>query len=325
MTRWGDWTWEDPAESSAPPRTSSRAPEWLQSGQTPGAHHRRYRQRRAGAAFAAIALVALVVVAVGSGGSSHASAARQAAHVKAPALTAAQLDTRQAQAETAAIDRTLAYAPAVVSGGSVGNEVALTFDDGPGPYTTRLVSVLRALHAPATFFAVGVEERFFSAGTEAELKAGYPIEDHTQSHTPLALLSARDQRQELVKQSEQLSLLDAPYPRLFRPPYGSFNKTTFDVLSDLKMLMVLWSTDTRDFARPGTSVIVARALAGAHPGAIILMHDAGGDRSQTVAALHAIVLGLRARGLRPVTVPRLLLDDPPPPGQQIPKNLSGVG
>jgi peptidoglycan-N-acetylglucosamine deacetylase len=70
-------------------------------------------------------------------------------------------------------------------------------------------------------------------------------------------------------------------------------------------------------------VIVHRALAGAHPGAIILMHDAGGNRSQTIAALPAIVHGLRARGLRPVTVPRLLLDDPPPRGRPLPTNLSG--
>jgi peptidoglycan/xylan/chitin deacetylase (PgdA/CDA1 family) len=67
---------------------------------------------------------------------------------------------------------------------------------------------------------------------------------------------------------------------------------------------------------------VQRVLAGAHPGAIILMHDAGGDRSETIAALPAIVKGLRHRGLRPVTVPQLLLDDPPPRGQHIPENLS---
>jgi peptidoglycan/xylan/chitin deacetylase (PgdA/CDA1 family) len=71
------------------------------------------------------------------------------------------------------------------------------------------------------------------------------------------------------------------------------------------------------------TAIVQRALAGAKPGAIILMHDAGGERSQTIAALPAIVAGLRKRGLKAVTVPKLLEDDPPPAGQPIPTSLSG--
>jgi peptidoglycan/xylan/chitin deacetylase (PgdA/CDA1 family) len=94
-------------------------------------------------------------------------------------------------------------------------------------------------------------------------------------------------------------------------------------LRALHLLMVLWSADTGDFAQPGVPVIVERALAGVHPGAIILMHDAGGVRTQTIAALPAIIRGIRARGYRLVTVPQLLLDDPPPAGQTLPPNLSG--
>jgi peptidoglycan/xylan/chitin deacetylase (PgdA/CDA1 family) len=87
--------------------------------------------------------------------------------------------------------------------------------------------------------------------------------------------------------------------------------------------MVLWSVDTGDYRQPGVAAIVERALAGAHPGAIILMHDAGGVRTQTIAALPAIINGLRARGYRIVTVPQLLRDDPPPAGQPMPTSLSG--
>jgi peptidoglycan/xylan/chitin deacetylase (PgdA/CDA1 family) len=86
---------------------------------------------------------------------------------------------------------------------------------------------------------------------------------------------------------------------------------------------VLWSVDTDDYRQPGIPVIVERALAGAHPGAIILMHDAGGAREQTIAALPIIIRALRARGFHLVTVPQLLMDDPPPAGQQLPPNLSG--
>jgi peptidoglycan/xylan/chitin deacetylase (PgdA/CDA1 family) len=110
---------------------------------------------------------------------------------------------------------------------------------------------------------------------------------------------------------------------LFRPPYGSYNATTMRELHALHLLMVLWSVDTGDYLQPGVSVIVERALAGAHAGAIILMHDAGGTRTQTIAALPRIISELRARGFHLVTVPELLRDDPPPPGQPLPSSLRG--
>ena len=91
----------------------------------------------------------------------------------------------------------------------------------------------------------------------------------------------------------------------------------------MRLLMVLWSADTRDYTLPGVQVIVQRALEGARPGAIILMHDGGGDRSQTIAALPAIIAGLHKRGLRPVTVPRLMLDDPAGPGTADPEEPRG--
>jgi peptidoglycan/xylan/chitin deacetylase (PgdA/CDA1 family) len=86
---------------------------------------------------------------------------------------------------------------------------------------------------------------------------------------------------------------------------------------------VLWTVDTNDYTKPGVAAIVHSAESGARPGAIILMHDAGGDRSETLAALPAIIRGLRRRGLEPVTVPRLLLDDPPPRGLPVPTSLAG--
>ena len=106
-------------------------------------------------------------------------------------------------------------------------------------------------------------------------------------------MSAHEQHEELFEQIARIELLGGPRPRLFRPPYGSFNATTFAQLRKLHLLMVLWSTDTSDYTLPGVAAIEQSALAGAHPGAIILMHDAGGDRSETVAALPAIIAGLR--------------------------------
>ena len=115
----------------------------------------------------------------------------------------------------------------------------------------------------------------------------------------------------------------APAPRLFRPPYGAFNHKTLAMLKRQGLLMVMWSVDTSDYARPGVPRIVASALNGAHPGGIILMHDGGGDRSETVQALPQIIQGLRQRGYSMVTVPHLVRDDPPPRKQPPPTPLIG--
>jgi peptidoglycan-N-acetylglucosamine deacetylase len=275
-----------------------------------------------------VALLALLIGALLRGGGHTASrspvdAGASTHHPGAASLSAAQQQALVAQEENRAIDRVLAYTPAITHGGDSGNEVALTFDDGPGPYTERLVGVLNSLHVDATFFAIGEEERYFSGGTLLELRSGDAVGDHTETHPMMASLSQRDQHEELFEQIARIELLGGPRPRLFRPPYGSFNTTTFKELHALRLLMVLWSTDTADYTLPGVHAIVERALAGAHPGAIILMHDAGGNREQTIAALPAIIAGLRRRGLHPVTVPRLMLDDPPPRGLPIPTSLAG--
>ena len=287
---------------------------------------KRYRRRRAIAGVALLAILALLITAIGSHGSAHhdhATSDPSSHHAPAPHLTAAEQQARTHQAEEKAVDSVLAYTPAVTSGGSRGHELALTFDDGPGPYTQQLVGVLNKYHVHATFFAIGEEERYFSAGSSLELRSGDVIGDHTETHPMMASLSAHEQREELVEQIARIELLGGPRPRLFRPPYGSFDATTLHLLHQLHLLMVLWSTDTSDYTLPGVQAIVQSALAGAHPGAIILMHDAGGDRSETIAALPAIIRGLRKRGLEPVTIPRLMLDDPPPHGRPLPTSLAG--
>lgn len=272
----------------------------------------------------AIVLLALVISALISHKGPSPTHPTSAKHPYiAPQLTSVQRLADTAKAEENAINSVLAYTPAVRSGGAHGNEVALTFDDGPGPYTQQLVATLDKLGVPATFFAIGSQEQYFSAGTIAEIKSDDAIGNHTETHPMMASLSAHDQYEELFDQMAQIEVLGGKRPRLFRPPYGSFNATTFRELHHLHLLMILWSVDTADYTLPGVSAIVHTALAGAKPGAIILMHDGGGNRSETIAALPAIVKGLRKRGLHPVTIPRLLMDDPPPHGLPLPTNLSG--
>jgi peptidoglycan-N-acetylglucosamine deacetylase len=314
-----DFPMERGAEGG-PTLSAMAAPQPLPSHQ----HEHVYRRRRVVAGILAMALIALLIAALSSrGGGAHTSA-KADPHVKATLKRIpAEEQALMRAAEERAIDHVLSYTPAITAGGSHGNEVALTFDDGPGPYTQRLVTELDRLGVHATFFAIGDEERYFSPGTQLELRSGDVVGDHTESHPMMASLSAHDQYEQLFEQIARIELLDGPRPRLFRPPYGSFNATTLKLLHRLHLLMVLWSTDTEDYKLPGVAAIEQSALAGAHPGAIILMHDAGGDRSQTIAALPMIVAGLRKKGLRPVTIPRLMLDDPPPPGQPLPKSLAG--
>jgi peptidoglycan/xylan/chitin deacetylase (PgdA/CDA1 family) len=224
---------------------------------------------------------------------------------------------RERAAENRAIDRTLAYTPYVRVAGAQHREIALTFDDGPGPYTPQILSILERRNVPATFFEVGVLERYFHASTSQIVERGYVIGDHTESHAAMAKLSPRQQRDQLVEQMAVIRRYGAPFPRLFRPPYGLWNAATLKLLRRYRMLMVLWTIDTSDYRHPGVKMIVRTVLARVRPGAIILLHDAGGDRSETVAALPKIIAALRARHYRFATVPRLLLDNPAPRVQNI--------
>lgn len=324
--RWS-WDFEDEKRSSAeaPPDAAPASAQIPASG-GPTPERVRIRRRRAVAAAGLIALLVALVVLVSALASSPKRAKGPAgppalAHrtVTAPVPTPAQLKA----AEDQAVRSVLAFTPFVKEGGTRGHDIALTFDDGPGPYTPQVLSVLERTRVHGTFFAIGKMLRYFSESTVREIRDGDVIGDHTESHPMMATLSAHDQHEELFEQIARIELLDGPRPTLFRPPYGSFDATTLHELHAMHLLMVLWSVDTDDYQQPGVSVIVQRALEGAHPGAIILMHDAGGVRTQTIAALPIIIAKLRAKGYDLVTVPQLLKDDPPPAGQPIPPNLSG--
>ncbi|MBV9839536.1 MAG: polysaccharide deacetylase family protein [Solirubrobacterales bacterium] len=290
-------------------------------------HHRR---RRAGAlaALAGVALIVGAAVGAGGGGPAPGLPAGPAGYFgRLQTLAgsgAGSFAATQRSAENAAIDRTLTYTPYVRVAGSQHREIALTFDDGPGPYTPQILSILQRANVPATFFEVGVLEKYFHDSTAEIVARGYPVGDHTESHAPMSKLSPADQQAQILTQTSLIGDYGAPFPRLFRPPYGLWNTATLALLRKYRMLMVLWTVDTSDYRRPGVQAIVSSAVSGARPGAIILMHDAGGNRTETVEALPRIIAVLQARGYRLVTVPRLLLDNPAPVSQPV-VALSGSG
>jgi peptidoglycan-N-acetylglucosamine deacetylase len=328
--RW-HWDFEDAHggrrsrdSSPTPPPAPAPAPLPAPARESPRERLTRFRRRRAALFLGLVAVIAVIVAALSGSGHRRVSpaSAAQAELARVHRLPASAPSGPESE-QSGAVSSVLAYTPFVRQGGTRGREVALTFDDGPGPYTPEVLSVLERFHVRATFFAIGRMERYFSASTVREIQDGDVIGDHTENHPALGKLSPHDQREELLEQIARIELLGGKRPVLFRPPYGSFNATTMVELKALHLLMVLWSVDTGDYLQPGVPVIVERALAGAHPGAIILMHDAGGTRTQTVAALPGVITGLRARGYRLVTVPQLLKDNPPPAGQPLPKSLSG--
>ncbi len=191
----------------------------------------RQRRRRAGALVAA-ALAALVVgLVVGatarSGGRHGANPARgPSTAVRGPSLPQVSLATR----ESAALERTRLTVPVVRTAGHQHREIALTFDDGPGPYTPAILRILARTHTPATFFEVGEELRWFGAGTAEIVRLGDPIGDHTWSHLDMSRLSLRRQRRQLLREAAAIGNDGAPFPQMYRPPFGRWDGTTLRLL-----------------------------------------------------------------------------------------------
>ena len=187
--------------------------------------------------------------------------------------------------------------------------VALTFDDGPDPaWTPKIIAVLRRFHVVGTFFTVGAHVASYPGLIRAELQAGDEVGSHTYTHVNLA---SAGWRVPLELTLEQNALAGAAGIRtdLLRPPYcsvpGALTVTDWRAYrraARYGYLIVLATTDTRDWARPGVARIVANAMPRGHRGEIIMLHDGGGNRSETVRALPEIIRRLKARGYRFVTV-----------------------
>ena len=185
--------------------------------------------------------------------------------------------------------------------------VALTFDDGPSPvYTPRILAILRRRHVHATFFTIGFLVDHYPGIVAREHRAGMTVGNHTYNHPevpPFAELPAElvDAEISLGARSLRRAGVEA---RLLRTPAGSFSPATVRLAEKYGERIVLWSVDPSDW-REGTSAkqIVRRVLGAVRPGSIVILHDGGGDRSATVAALPAIIKGIRHRGLRLVAIP----------------------
>jgi len=178
--------------------------------------------------------------------------------------------------------------------------VALTFDDGPSDYTDDFLAVLREKEARATFFEVGQVMPGHEEVMREILAEGSEIGDHTMDHVEFPGYA------QIAGAAARIRAYTRFQPCLFRPPGGAVDGAVLATAGSLGMRTVNWDVDPRDWSNPGVGAIYASVVGHVQPGSIVVMHDGGGPRSETLAALPQIIDTLRGRGYRFATVTELL-------------------
>jgi peptidoglycan/xylan/chitin deacetylase (PgdA/CDA1 family) len=236
---------------------------------------------------------------------------------------------RSTSAESSEIRSLIALGRPIHCAGRHGREVALTFDDGPGPYTRLMLAKLHKHGAAATFFIVGRNIPLLPRITRQERAQG-AVGDHTFTHPLLTSLSPAAAEGEIVSTQAALARSSGGPVFLFRPPYGAHNTTIDSIARAHGLLQILWTVDSADSLGANYAQIERNVIGGLRPGSIILMHE---NHGQTVRAMLNIFGALQRKHLRAVSVPQLLTDDPPSTAQVLSAgggcgvrgNLSGSG
>jgi peptidoglycan/xylan/chitin deacetylase (PgdA/CDA1 family) len=178
--------------------------------------------------------------------------------------------------------------------------VALTFDDGPSEYTPSFLEVLHEKHVDGTFFEIGQEMPGREETMRQILSEGDEIGDHTMNHVEYPDYS------QIAGAGARIEAYTHFKPCLFRPPGGAVDSSVISTAGSLGMRTITWNVDPADWSNPGSGAIYSTIVGTTQPGSIILMHDGGGDRSETLAALPQVIDTLRARGYGFETVTQLL-------------------
>jgi peptidoglycan/xylan/chitin deacetylase (PgdA/CDA1 family) len=168
--------------------------------------------------------------------------------------------------------------------------IALTIDDGPNPiYTPQILALLARHNVTASFSMIGISVQQYPAIARDVAAAGHVITNHTWQHLYLPALPAAAACFQMDRATEAIQRVTGQIPAFFRAPYGSWSATVLDRCAQTGMTPVDWSVDPRDWAQPGVPSIVENILRNTRTGSIILEHDGGGNRAQTVAALRIVI------------------------------------
>ena len=183
------------------------------------------------------------------------------------------------------------------------NCVAITYDDGPGAETNRLLDKLKAKNAHASFMVVAPSAEQHPELLKRMKAEGHTIGNHTKSHRQLNTLSPAQVSQEIDAGNAAIKKATGQSTRWVRPPYGATNATVDQVTRDKGVSQALWDVDTVDWKDRNSEHVCSSAVQGARAGSIVLMHDI---HPTTVDAADCVIDGLRAKGLEPVSLDRLL-------------------
>jgi cellulose synthase/poly-beta-1,6-N-acetylglucosamine synthase-like glycosyltransferase/peptidoglycan/xylan/chitin deacetylase (PgdA/CDA1 family) len=194
-----------------------------------------------------------------------------------------------------------------------GRRIALTFDDGPDPaWTPRIANVLRSYGVHGTFFEIGSQIARYPSIVQRLVHDGDEIGNHTFTHVLLSGVPQWQRNAQIDLTEAAIAGVTHHYTRLIRPPYSAtpdavtpLDERVLARVAGRRYYIVLANYDSQDWRRPGVSKIVANASPPGGTGGIVMLHDGGGNRSQTVAALRVLIPRLRARGFRFVTVAQL--------------------
>ena len=187
--------------------------------------------------------------------------------------------------------------PAGSKRGTGKRAVALTFDDGPDPvYTPKLLDVLKAHRVKATFCVLGDKVAQHPRTARRIRAEGHRLCNHTRNHPDMAKLSSSAARKQVLDTQWRVRKVTGVTPTTFRFPYGSSNSRVRAVVQSCQLRTLGWDVDTRDWERPSAGTITNRIVRNVRPGSVVLMHDGGGNRTTTVAALDSTIRQLKKKG-----------------------------
>jgi peptidoglycan-N-acetylglucosamine deacetylase len=177
--------------------------------------------------------------------------------------------------------------------------IALTIDDGPSPvYTPQVLRLLNRYGITASFSMIGINVLAYPGVAREVAEAGHMIVNHTQHHHNLAFMWPAQVAGEMDQATDAIHRATGRVPAMFRAPYGVWSPSVLQRCRLTGMTPLAWSVDPKDWSRPGVSAIIANIMGHTRTGSIILEHDGGGNRSQTVAALQVVLPRLLNAGYR---------------------------